>query len=144
MPFSMGMKTIGLQGLIATFRNPGGRIMDRMHDDLDMAGELLLGEIPKHIIGSRATNPPEVLGVVTGRLRQSMGKKLIRRGTGWELQVGPQRVKYGAIHELGGFAGRGRSTRIPARPYEGPSLAAQREPIVNLLGDGLVATIRGS
>ena len=132
MTFSLGMKTLGLQGLIASMRSVDGRIGDQMHDDLNKAGDLLIGEVPKHIIGKRATNPPEVLGVVTGRLRQSIGKILQRVGRGWKLIVGPQRVKYGAVHELGPHK----------RPYLAPSLGAKREEIVEILGDGLVAAVR--
>ena len=58
----------------------------------------------------------------TGNLRRSVTwdrkGNLVRR-------IGPSKaVKYGRIHELGGFAGKGgNSVYIPARPYLRPALA---------------------
>lgn len=52
----------------------------------------------------------------TGRLRSSISWKV--RGT--RIYVGTN-VVYAAIHQFGGFAGRGRRVRIPARPFLGLS-----------------------
>lgn len=53
----------------------------------------------------------------SGHLRGSIRSQLM--GT-HAVAVGTNRV-YGAIHQLGGPAGRGRKVRIPARPYLGIS-----------------------
>ena len=52
----------------------------------------------------------------TGRLRGSIAHTLSDGGRG--VEVGTN-VVYAAIHQLGGRAGRGRRTKIPARPYLG-------------------------
>ena len=48
----------------------------------------------------------------TGRLRNSISFRLIGNG----VEVGTN-VRYAAIHQFGGEAGRGRKVEIPARPY---------------------------
>jgi phage virion morphogenesis protein len=38
--------------------------------------------------------------------------------SGDEMEIGTVKI-YGAIHQLGGMAGRGRKVEIPERPYLG-------------------------
>lgn len=52
--------------------------------------------------------------VFTGDLRSGIIRKTYRSGS--------DSVLYGRIHEYGGMAGRGRSVRIPARPYMNPGV----------------------
>lgn len=72
----------------------------------------------------------------SGRLRASITSKAGRR----EVEVGTN-VIYAAIHQLGGNAGRGRKTRLPARPYLGLSSDDEKE-IDAILGDYLTGALR--
>jgi len=47
-------------------------------------------------------------GGLLGSVHYEAGRSMVEIGTD---------KKYGAIHQLGGMAGRGRKVRIPARPY---------------------------
>jgi len=58
----------------------------------------------------------------TGRLRDSISVN----ASAAEVHVGSG-VEYARIHQLGGQAGRGRKTTIPARPYLGLSEEDQEE-----------------
>jgi phage gpG-like protein len=64
---------------------------------------------------------PEKLGVVTGNLRASVRASVDSNGTiKGILSAGP--LPYAAIHEFGGYAGRGRRTKIPKRSYLRPAI----------------------
>ena len=52
--------------------------------------------------------------VVTARLKNSISWKV----AGNRIYVGTN-LEYARIHQFGGYAGRGRKVRIPARPYLG-------------------------
>lgn len=52
--------------------------------------------------------------VVTARLKNSISWKVV----GNRIYVGTN-LEYARIHQFGGYAGRGRKVRIPARPYLG-------------------------
>lgn len=65
-----------------------------------------------------------------GRRSRGFGRTLVDSGRlrgSITYEATPQRVvvgtnvKYAAIHQFGGMAGRGRKVRIPARPYVGIS-----------------------
>ena len=64
----------------------------------------------------------------TGVLRNSIQ---VQQVTPDSVTVG-SRLKYAAIHQFGGQAGRGRKVNIPARPYIGMSDQARRD-IVNAI-----------
>lgn len=61
-----------------------------------------------------------------GHLRHSITARASRTG----VEVGTN-LAYGAIHQFGGQAGRGRKITIPARPYLGLS-AADEDKIIGL------------
>lgn len=68
---------------------------------------------------SRPGQPPSL---VTGALKKSVkvrGPRAIPGG--YEALIGPT-VVYGRIQELGGMAGKGLRTRLPARPYMRPAM----------------------
>lgn len=69
------------------------------------------------------SSPGEPPSLVTGQLRRSVKTTpAVRIGAGtWQASVGPTAV-YARIQELGGVAGRGHASRLPARPYLQPSL----------------------
>jgi len=89
----------------------------------------------RRMFGKRGSIPEEQLGVVTGRLRQSIGYVVDESAGNWELRVGPQRVVYAGIHEFGGDF-------IPPRPYAAPTLEESREDIIQQLGDGIVISLQ--
>ena len=70
---------------------------------------------------SQPGTPPSLVSV---RLRRSLrvGDPILAPGL-VTVSLGPT-VKYGRIHELGGETGRGRATRLPARPYVKPGTLA--------------------
>lgn len=66
----------------------------------------------------------------TGILRASVN---VLETTPSSVTVG-SRLKYAAIHQFGGKAGRNRKVRIPARPFIGMSKGAQRSIIDTING----------
>jgi len=76
---------------------------------------------PRTPTGSRAGEPP---WRISGALSRSMKTERARR-TGaatWSGRVGPAGLPYPRIQELGGWAGRGHRTYLPARPYLKPAV----------------------
>ena len=86
-----------------------------------------------------------------GRLRQSVGIELKGSGVGTVASIGPQRIKYARIHELGGIiepktkkalrfqiGGEFITVKrvvIPARPYIKPAIEENLERIADLMGE---------
>ena len=116
-----------------------------IREKLVEAGSLVELSAKKNIRGSRTrakrkgrnvTAPSNVLANDQGTLRLSIKFKVTMRKSKTKIRalvtIGPQRVRYGAIHEFGGTAGRG--ARIPARPYLGPALDTNESAIIKLLG----------
>lgn len=79
------------------------------------------------IRSNRLTGPrPRYLGVGTGRLRSSLSSIAPFKRGGAYIGGISTNVVYARIHELGGYAGRGRKVRIPARPYLSPAIENPR------------------
>ncbi|MGL5911164.1 MAG: hypothetical protein ACRCZP_14270 [Phycicoccus sp.] len=71
------------------------------------------------------SQPGQPPSLISGALRRSIAV-LPPTQTGeneWSITVGPT-IVYGRIQELGGQAGRGRRSNLPARPYMAPAWAA--------------------
>lgn len=86
---------------------------------------LSLSSHPRRTATPSAPGTPPSL--ITGQLRRSVRRTRSEgSGTRWEAHVAPT-VVYARIQELGGAAGRGHRSRLPARPYVRPALAASRE-----------------
>jgi len=70
------------------------------------------------------------LRIGEGNLRSTITHKFFFNKTGGKIEgaVGTNST-YGRIHELGGYAGRGRSVLIPARPFLLPALLQNMEKI---------------
>lgn len=93
------------------------------------------------------------LRIVSGRLERSL--RGARKGGNaseavYEIQTLPEggikltfgsRVPYAAIHEFGGFAGRGKTTYIPGRPYLNPALIDEEPQIRNIVGSAVTDLI---
>lgn len=109
------------------------RRMDDLTPALKAFGEHMLVETDKRFTGQHAPDgtpwkplAPATLRVKkTSKILQEQGRRGGLRGTiayhvsdKRKLAVGTNKV-YGAIHQLGGQAGRGRKVTIPARPYLG-------------------------
>lgn len=72
----------------------------------------------------------------TGVLRASIGQPSsggIMQVTSNSVTIG-SRIKYAAIHQFGGKAGRGKKVIIPARPFIGMSKSAERNIIDTING----------
>jgi phage gpG-like protein len=117
-----------------------GRAARRLNSEIEKQMRIAVLEVAGrakfYVRGSRRTNAPDRLGVRTGRLRQSIGGVVQRRGLDTVGIVGPQSVKYAKIHEFGGTINhpKGYIIRIPRRPYLAPALADMRGRIHELLG----------
>jgi len=61
----------------------------------------------------RKKSRPQRILIQSGRLMGSINA----RPSSDSVKIGPDNVVYGAIHQLGGKAGRGKKVTIPARPY---------------------------
>jgi phage gpG-like protein len=77
--------------------------------------------------------PGEPPSLVSGQLRRSIKVEGPRKlGPGlYQARIGPT-AAYGRVQELGGMAGRGRASSLPARPYVAPALKG-------LVADGRLA-----
>lgn len=135
----LGMKVSGLKEFRSNMKEAKGALRSNVRQAMGVIVQELAGEAQRHITGSRKTNPPEVLGVVSGRLKQSITGRVRGAGAGEIVgEVGPQRVVYAAIHEFGGVAGH---AHIRARPYLSPALDRMLPRIHDLLGDALEASV---
>ena len=138
---ALGFRVLGLHDLSHAITHAAHAFKHNLHDALHKASLEVAGRAKFYIRGKRRTNPPELLGVVTGRLRQSITGRVEQRGPYTVGVVGPQRVTYAAIHEFGGSSTfHGRAVYIPPRPYLAPALR-DMEPRINSLLDGAVAQI---
>lgn len=83
----------------------------------------LLLSLTSHPKGTQTpSRPGEPPSLVTGTLKKSVkvrGPRPIPGG--YEAFIAPT-VVYGRIQELGGMAGKGLRTRLPARPYMRPAM----------------------
>ena len=136
----IGLRIVGRRALQRWTARTAKRIPSEIERNLHRAAQLIEASAKKNIHGSRTrarrkhrpvTAPPHVLGVDTGRLRQSISYDVYRRGRRWNAEIGPQRVPYARIHEFGGTVGR---ARIPKRPYLGPAIDKNRERVFRLIG----------
>ena len=75
------------------------------------------------------------LRVRTGTLINSMQYRISNRPGVANIRFGPWGIRYAAIHEFGGRAGRGLKVKIPARPYLRPTLERSRRYIMKILGE---------
>ena len=87
------------------------------------AGRLLsLGSHPRGTpTGSAPGSPP---WLISGRLSRSITvvKATAASGGKWSGKVGPTRVVYARIQEVGGWAGRHHRSFLPPRPYMKPAV----------------------
>lgn len=135
MPFAL--KMVGLRLLS---RLSGGS-KEKLNDDLERRMRLVLehaiGASRTHIQGRRATNPDDLLGIVTEELRKRIGgARVIRKGDSIIGTYGPQAVVYAAVHEFGW-----PERNIRARPYLQTGLDDVSDFIEKELGDAFSASV---
>lgn len=87
-----------------------------------------------HPAGTPTPSPPGgPPALVSGNLMRSIHQSAVRRQRHgvYATDVGPLRLltRYQRIQELGGRAGRGHRTRLPARPYLKPRTRAELDKI---------------
>jgi len=159
MSILFGFKMLGLAELRKSLDGASARLDDELFKRMQALVLEIAGGAQRYIVGTRVSNPPELLAIRTGRLRASITGKAVRVGkSAVEGVIAPQRVRYAAIHELGGTitAKSGpylkfktdsgnwvqvRSVTIPARPYLGRALADWKDRITERLGSGLAASV---
>jgi hypothetical protein len=123
-----------------------GEAGDRLDVELEARmGRLALeiaGQAAKHIVGSRATNPPYLLGVKSGDYRRHLTGFARRRGPGIiEGIITPQGLRYPIVHEFGSAAIGHPEMNIPARPVLGPALKEKEHRILEELGGAFKAVL---
>ncbi len=94
--------------------------------------------------GKKGAGVPAVPGILTtrtGRLRDSIGWRIERKGKELIGRVGTN-VVYGRIHEYGGTAGRNRAANIRPRPYLKPALEREARNIRQDLGKMVAGALK--
>lgn len=112
--------------------------------------------------GKTVAAQSKVLNIRTSRLMRSIkgsfapsggggsegGREGIRQvktmGRGEIVGILGSRVPYARIHEYGGMAGRGRSVRIPARPYLRPALKKREGRIKDIYANRIQGALKES
>lgn len=126
-----GIKIFGAGELEKGMGNFEKNLHRRMFPRMTRATLKVTAEAQKRIRGKRATNPPEVLGVVTGRGKGSILPNVSKDGL---MGTVGTNVEYMLKHEIG-FA-------VPKRPFMAPGLEASKEFIFKELGAGVDAALR--
>lgn len=113
----------------------GASIDPALRRRLVIVGRMLQRDININLQG-------RVLHKRTGDLLRSwQNRKVSNIPGGYRLAIWSS-WPYARIHELGGMAGRGRSVRIPARPYVWTALNRNKARILAELGDALHQVVR--
>ena len=126
----MGVTVTGVDELISALRAMGERLDTSTGHAVEAAQEMIEGQARaklsqySHQPNTPTPSPPGAPpALITGRLRSSFqiaGPTSDGAGV-WMSVMGPTTV-YARIQELGGVAGRGHRSRLPARPYLRPAV----------------------
>lgn len=100
--------------------------LEHLQGTLDEIGKVVVERAKANVSG-------RILNVRTGKLRDSLTFKSDAQSKGWKLVIGHEAVVYAAIHELGGWAGRYRATRIPKRMFLRKALVQEKQVVRDLL-----------
>jgi len=165
MPFVgsvvMALRVSGLASLTGSVGSAAsGGVMNETEKSMGKAVLVLAGAAAAEISGSRASNPADRLGRLSGRLATAVSANSVVTRSNDEVigLVGPGPLVYGRIHELGGIIRPVRARALvfevggktvvtqqvvmPARPYLKPALDKRQADIAEILGDGLVTALR--
>jgi phage gpG-like protein len=97
-----------------------------------------------HARGTRTPSPPgDAPALISGALRRSIAVNLASYSGMTVAMVGPT-IIYGRIQELGGVAGRGHHSHLPARPYLRPALEYSLPAIAEAYRSAWAAALGGS
>lgn len=123
-----------LRAMIAARQQATRKALAKAAHLIERNAKLLLS-ITSHAKGTPTPSQPgQPPSLITGTLKRSIKVRGPRRiAGGWEAFVGPTAV-YGRIQELGGMAGKGLRTRLPARPYMRPAAKQSLPGIRQILG----------
>jgi len=119
------MKTVGLNRLQNLMKGSKEKLQSHMFKQMKIAVEVIIGETKRNIRGSRASNPPEILGIRTGRLRSSITGQTKRRRGNVVGTIGTN-VDYAAKHEFG-------LEGLPKRPFITPALEKKADEVQDIL-----------
>lgn len=86
---------------------------------------------------------PNVLDVVTGRLRRSITAKVREENTNQFVLSFGTNVVYGRIHEYGGQTGRKHAVTLRPRPFLGPTMEKEFPAFRDRLGPILKEALGG-
>lgn len=141
---------IGGPAIISAFKRSEAELASQVRRNLVRSSALIKRSIQINLGG-------KVLKVRGGRLRQAVAIVLSGSGFGTIAKTGPQRIKYGAVHEFGAvivpktkkvlrfkIGGQWISAKrvvIPARPYVLPALEENLERITAIMGRSFGAII---
>jgi phage virion morphogenesis protein len=124
-----------LQNLDPVYKNIGEymvlSILDRYDKEIDSQGK------PWAPLTAATIKQKQRKGKIQKILQQDGNLRLtiIYQASASQVEIGTNRI-YGAIHQFGGRAGRGKKVNIPARPFLGVSVVDERE-IVDIIQDFL-------
>lgn len=111
---------------------------DVIRYSLHQGGIILAGWSAKNRL-SEKPGSTQYLHTRSGRLKSSLlnitaNTPTEKVGNAYIQKIGTN-VEYARIHEFGGYAGRNRAVRIPARPYLRPALANRenQQEVLNIL-----------
>lgn len=142
MSILFGFRLDGLAALISSLNGASGKLDEEIAKRMSVLVLEVAGTAQRFIQGTRATNPPELLGIRTGRLRASITGVVKRTSKGLvEGIITPQGVKYAAVHELGSALIGHPEMHIPARPYLARALKEKEPRILELLGGAFSAAV---
>jgi HK97 gp10 family phage protein len=126
MTFTMTVESDEIRRHFATMRN---RVVPSLRRSTD-------------IVALNIQNKAKVLAPRDrGDLARSITKQLVPGTSGLAQSIGSNKV-YARIQELGGLAGRGLKSLIPAQPYLKPAFEDNRQSAKKIFHDNLKKDIR--
>lgn len=153
------MNLVGLNVLVSGVTSAArGGLNREIEKRMNTLVERIRGRAVFYVRGSRKSNPPSLLGRVSGRLASSIASRVKGQGGTIVGEIFTQRLVYARIHEFGGvivprrapflvFRGREgnlvftKKVTIPARPYIGRALDDFTQIITDELGDAFKASV---
>lgn len=135
---ALGQLQTRLSNLLPVFKNIGEYMVlattERFDKEVDPQGSSW------HPLTTATIERKRRKGKILKILQQDgdLRRTIVYQASADQVEIGTNRI-YGAIHQFGGQAGRGRSVTIPARPFLGVSEAEQSE-ILAIIQDYLDLT----
>jgi phage gpG-like protein len=132
----MSLKIVGLSQMIKGASGANGNLNRSLKEKMEELVLRVEGRAKFYIRGSRSTNPDDILGVVTDRLRGSLTSGVDSKKQNDLIgEIRTNRVPYAATHEFGDG-----SRGIRARPYLARAIRDLKDEIFEELGDQFSAS----